>query len=235
MRVLLPVLISAIAVFAEDPQAVTPGAPAPENVSIPARLSKSVDTSKCKAGDSFQMKTLEAVLIGNGLVMPENSVLHGTVVGAASRQNDQPSWVLLVVERADWQQHSVPLHAYITSQITIKTTTAGHNETPFGGAISLSDSLYHRRSRSQVNPNSGLSIAATHPARDGTIEASEAQQVTYQRLEDVHLLQAKNGAVFLVTPKNHLKLPSGTMFMLRNRAAPAAAQAATQIASGTTQ
>jgi hypothetical protein len=234
MRTLCLVLFSAITIFAEDPQATTAASPAPDNLSIPAKLNKTIDTKKCKAGDVVELRTLEPVLITNGLVMPEHTKLHGKIVGAASRQNDKPSWVLLMVDRAEWNDHSVPLRAFVTSQITIKAKVDTPNDSAFEGAISLPDSLYRRRTRSQSYPTSELGVTAAHPVRDGTVEAGQTEQLSYQRLDDVHILQAKNGAVFLLSQKDHLKLPSGTMFMLRNRLAPPT-QVAAQKASGNTQ
>jgi hypothetical protein len=219
---LLLVLFSAIAVFAEDPQAVPPDSRAPDNLSIPAKLNKTIDTKKCKAGDAVEMQTLEPVLIANGLVMPEHTKLLGKVVSAASRHKDKPSWVLLMIDRAEWKEHSLALRAFVFSQITVKAKVETQNDTAFDGAISLPESLSRRRSRSQSYPTSELGVSASHPVRDGTVEAGQTQQLSYQRLDDVHILQAKNGAVFLLSQKDHLKLPSGTMFMLRNR--PAGAQ-----------
>ncbi len=66
MRILLLVLVSAFAIFAEDPPATTPAGQAPDNLSIPAQLGKTVDTKKCKAGDVVELRTLEPVLIANG-------------------------------------------------------------------------------------------------------------------------------------------------------------------------
>ncbi len=235
MRMLLLVLFSAIAVLAQDPQATTPADQVPDNLRIPAQLNKTIDTKKCKAGDVVEMRTLEPVLIANGLVMPEHTKLRGKIVGAASRTDDKPSWVLLVVQQAEWKEHSVPLRAFITSQITLKAKVDAQNDSAFEGAISLPESLYRRRSSSQSYPTSELSISAAHPLRDGTVETGEVQQLSYQRLDDVRLLQAKNGAVFLLSQKEHLKLPSGTMFMLRNRPAAAAPAQAPQKATASTQ
>ncbi len=217
MRMLLLVLFSAIAIFAEDPTAVPPDSHAPDNLSIPAKLNKTIDTKKCKAGDAVEMWTLEPVLVGNGLVMPEHTKLQGKIIGAASRKNDKPSWVLLMIDRAEWREHSIALRAFVSSQITVKAKVEPQDDTAFDGAISLPETLSRRRSRSQSYPTSELGVSAAHPVRDGTVDAGQTQQLTYQRLDDVHILQAKNGAVFLLSQKDHLKLPSGTMFMLHNR------------------
>ena len=217
MRILLLVLFSAITVFAEDPPATTPVGEVPDNLSIPAQLSKTVDTKKCKPGDVVEMRTLQPVLIANGLVMPEHTKLTGKVVSAASRKDDKPSWLLLVIKRADWKDHSIPLRAFITSQITMKATIDAQNDSTFDGALSLPENVLRRRSRTQDYPRSDLSVSAAHPLHDGTVESGESQQLTYQRLDDVRLLQGKYGAVFLLSAKDHLKLPSGTMFVLHNR------------------
>jgi hypothetical protein len=219
MRVLLPVLFFAVTVLAEDPHVVPPATQVPDKLNIPARLSKTIDTRKCKPGDKVEMKSLGAVLIANGLVMPENAKLHGRIVNAASRQDDKPSWVLLVVERAEWKEHTIALHAFITSQITTEAKIAGENDSAFENAINLPDTLHRRRSRSQTNPSSDLAVSATHPPRDATVQTTEAQQLSYHGVDDLRIVQDKNGRVFLLSQKPHLKLPSGTMFMLCNHAA----------------
>ena len=218
MRILFFVLLSAFAIFAENPQTPTPAGEAPDNLSIPAQLNKTVDTKKCKPGDVVEMRTLEPVLIGNGLVMPDHTKLQGRVV-AASRRNDKPAWLLLVIQRAEWKDHSLPLRAFVTSQITVKAKIDTQDDHAFDGALTLPENVYRRRSRAQSDPGNSLGITAARPVRDGTVESGETQQLSYQRLDDVRILQDKNGRVFLVSPKDHVKLPSGTMFMLRNRVA----------------
>ncbi|MFZ0707710.1 MAG: hypothetical protein WAM71_19065 [Candidatus Korobacteraceae bacterium] len=229
MRILLLVLLSALTIVAQNPQATPPAGRLPNNLSIPAQLDATVDTKKCKAGDVIEMRTLEPVLVGGGQVMPEHTKLSGRVLGAASRQNDKPSWLLLVIDRAEWNGHSLPLRAFIISQITVKASVQAENDSAFQGAIDMPDALFNRRSHAQLTTqgdpgSSGLSVSAAHPLKDGTIEKGQAQQLSYQRLDDVHLLPASNGSIYLLSAKDHLKLPSGTMFMLRNRPLPASRQ-----------
>jgi len=234
MRALLLVLFSAITIYAEDPQAVAPPVPIPENLNIPARLSKTIDTNKCKPGDVVEMKTLEPVLIANGLVMPENATLHGKIVGAASRQNDKPSWLLLVVQQADWKEHSIPLHAFVVAQISIKAEVAGQNDSAFQGAIELPEIERRRHGvRTQNYPGSDVSRAMGHPSRDVTVEGNDALELSYHGVNDLVLMKDKHGRVFLVSQKAHLKLPSGTMLMLRNKPVPAQEQAGAVKSGGT--
>lgn len=217
MRVLVSVLFSAVAIFAQDSPPVSPAAPVPDNLTIPVQLSKTIDTNKCKAGDTVELKTMEPVLIANGLVMPHSAKLHGKILGAASRLNDQPSWVLLVVDRADWKQHSLPLHAFVVAQITIKAQVTAQTNNAFDNAMNPPA----RSSRRRAGP---ISVAPgrdtrgqNHTLQDATIDPGDTQQLSFQKLEDLRIMQDKNGRVFLVSQKSHLKLPSGTMLMLRNQ------------------
>lgn len=231
MRILLLVLVYAVTLFAEDPQAMTAPFQVRENVRIPARLRNTIDTRKCKAGDAVELRTLEPVLISNGLVMPENTKLYGKVVAASSRKADKPSWVLLVVQRAEWKDHSIPLHAFITSQIAMQAEVEGQNDTAFEGALNLPDNFYRRFSRTQSNPSSTIGASPAHPVKDGTVEGGATQELRYQRLDDVRVFQDKAGRVFLLSPKDHLKLPSGTMFLLHNRPPGVVAPASTGTAA----
>jgi len=228
MRALLPVLFSALAAFAQDPQAASPAIRVPDNFSIPARLSRTIDTNKCKPGDVVEMKTLEPVLLGSGLIMPENAKLLGKIVGAASRQDKQPSWVLLVMERADWKEHSIPLHAFVNSQITVKAQLSGPNNSTFGRAASLSDAVQWRRSGRQLPQNNpGTPLAASMNDTLHDVAGEGPQILTVSGLNDLRLMQDPSGRVFLISQKARLKLPSGTMLMLRNRLAGAPVPAGT--------
>jgi hypothetical protein len=234
MRVLVSILFLVVAGFAEDPQPSLPAAQVSENFTIPARLAKTVDTKKCKAGDLVEMRTLEPVLIGNGLVMPEHTRLQATVLGAASRQNEKPSWLVLVVQKAEWKDHSVPLRAFVASQITVKPK-AGPKDSPSTTATNLSDFEHGRYTLRQGNPFSSRSRSLGGVARDATDGGDTTPDLSHQRLDDLYMQQARNGMMFLLSPKRNLKLPSGTMFMLRNQPAGAPAQTAAQKSTGNAQ
>jgi len=224
MRALLLFLLAAIAAFAEDPQAVTTITQVPENLSIPARLEKTINTKKCKPGEVVELTTIEPVLLGNGLVMPEDAKLRAKIVGAASRQKEQPSWVLLVVEQATWKQHSVPLHAFVTSQITIN-----HKSNGLSAGVNLGDFQHGRyAANTQGIALSNRSRSLGRTPRDASDGGDVAAEQSSQALTDLKLMQDKSGRVFLVSEKEHLKLPSGTMFMLRNQAAAVPTQAQTK-------
>ena len=86
-------------------------------MTIPAQLSKTIRTDKTHVGDKVEFKTVEPVPIREGVTMPIGTKLHGRVLGAASRQADKPSWLVVLVDNAEWKNHSLQLHAFIVSLI----------------------------------------------------------------------------------------------------------------------
>ncbi len=113
-------IFTALLAPAQQPAATDPASSG--KLSIPAQLTKAVRADKAHAGDPVEFRTLEPVLVGKGLVMPANTSLHGRVLGASPKQDGKNSWLALVVERAEWTQHSLPLHAFVAAQISISVT-----------------------------------------------------------------------------------------------------------------
>jgi hypothetical protein len=104
----------------------------------------------------------------------------------------------------------------------MKAAVGGEDDQAFDGALQLPDPVNRRRySRQmpQTNPSGDIGLSRTRPPRESTVEPHNQQQLSYQSIGDVKMLQDKSGRVFLLSQKPHLKLPSGTMFMLRNRPA----------------
>lgn len=225
---LLAVLFLAVSVFAEQPQALAPDWQVPDNFSIPARLSKAIDTNKCKPGDAVELQTLEPLLITTGLVMPENAKLHGRVLGGASRQDNRPSWVVLVVERAEWKHHDIPLHAFVAAQITVNPNPARQPEDAF------KNRNYQLRpsGRQRGAPGAGTVSPSSLGPADAMDERTGARQSVSPGIQDLRMVTSKDGVVFLVSQKPHLKLPSGTMFVLRNQVKPSPEQLAATKAPG---
>src|SRR5271165_3636716 len=113
-------IFTALLAPAQQPASSNPASSG--KLSIPAQLSKTVRADKVHAGDPVEFRTLEAVLVSQGLVMPANTSLHGRVLSASPKQEGKNSWLVLVVERAEWKQHSLPLHAFVVAQIAISST-----------------------------------------------------------------------------------------------------------------
>ena len=185
------------------------------SLSIPAELTKTVRADKAHRGDPVEFTTLEAVLINPKLVMPPHSKLFGRVVGAAPRQGDKPSWLVLLVERAEWKQHSVPLHAFIASQINL--VPAPKPNVPSVDATDTSNNPRRNgrmSGRVAAETDSNLS-QLTKPPQDAS-----GQEVTTTKplpLNDLRIVRDKDGITYLFSSKSDVKLVSGSLFMLKNQ------------------
>jgi len=195
------------------------------DLSIPAELTKTVRADKAHRGDPVEFTTLEAVLIGQKLVMPPQSKLFGRVVGAAPRQADKPSWIVLLVERAEWKQHSVPLHAFISSQIAL-VPGPNLNINPADDTAASNPRRTGRMSgRVAAQSDSQLS-SLTKPPQDATEQSRDQLATRPATLKDVRIVRDKDGTSYLFSAKSDVKLPSGTLFMLQNRPTTAPDQSA---------
>ena len=196
------------------------------NLSIPAQLSKTVRADKAHAGDPVEFKTLEAVLIGNGLVMPANTSLHGRVLGASPKQDGKNSWVALVVDRADWKQHSLPLHAFVVAQITISPTNPSAADPGIAGNTPTNPRRAARQSvRVMAESDPSLSSVIKSP-QDSTQTSQNDVAPKYPTLDNVGILRDKVGTTYLVSSKTNVKLPAGALLMLKNEPAGSAETAA---------
>ena len=181
---------------------------------------------KAHRGDPVEFTTLEAILVGPKLVMPPQSKLLGRVVGAAPRQGDKPSWLVLLVERAEWKQHSVPLHAFISSQITL-VPGPNLNINPADDTAASNPRRTGRMSgRVAAQSDSQLS-SLTKPPQDASEMAKDGTVAKPVALKDVRIVRDKDGISYLFSAKSDVKLPSGTLFMLQNRPTTAPDQSAT--------
>jgi hypothetical protein len=195
-----------------------------DEVSIPAELTRTVRADKAHRGDPVEFTTLQAVLVGPNLVMPPQTKLFGRIVGAAPRQGDKPSWLVLLVERAEWKQHILPLHAFISSQITL--VPASNPNTSSADATPASSSV-RRTGRVNVRTanESGTGLPSSSKLPQDTTMQSQDQVAARPpaTLKDLRIVRDKDGIAYLFSAKSDVKLPGGTLFMLQNRppAAPA--------------
>lgn len=198
-----------------------------DEVSIPVELARTVRADKVHRGDPVEFTTLQAVLVGPNLVMPPQTKLFGRIVGAAPRQGDKPSWLVLLVERAEWKQHVVPLHAFISSQITLvpasNPNTGSADATPAPGSVRRTGRVNVRTANES---GTGLPSSSKLP-QDATLQSQD--QVAARpaaTLKDLRIVRDKDGIAYLFSAKSDVKLPGGTLFMLQNRPPAATAQAA---------
>ncbi len=185
-------------------------------ISIPVQLLKTVRADRAHPGDQVEFRTLEAVLVGKDLVMPADSALYGRVVSANPKQNDKNSWLVVVVERAKWKEHTLPLHAFVSAQIALtepKSPRAGEPAT--GNDTSLNRRTARQAARTSAMTDPTLSNLIRTP-QDASEAAREESRTKYPSLENVGILRDKDGTTYLVSSKSTVKLPAGVLLMLSN-------------------
>src|ERR1700690_4427664 len=132
MRTVCSALLIFNALLLSAQQPTAPNSNFSSKLSIPAQLAHTVRADKVHPGDPVEFQTISAVLVGQGLVMPADAHLYGRVLSAGPKQENKNSYLAVVVERAEWKEHSLPLHAFTAAQITVKpkSLTTAHADVP---------------------------------------------------------------------------------------------------------
>src|SRR5208283_2699593 len=216
MRKLYTALLTFTALLAPAQQTPVRNPESAGTMSIPAQLTRTVQANKAHPGDTVEFRTLEAVLVGRDLVIPANARLYGRVLSAAPKQDNKNSWLAVAVERAEWKEGSLPLHAFIAAQIAISTKNQGVADPVITDNATSSSRRAARqaaRAASAIDPNLATMVKAP-------LEATETRPdqlgPKYPMLENVSLFRGKNGTTYLLSSKANVKLPAGVLLMLKN-------------------
>jgi hypothetical protein len=210
----LILVISAVLAQAQG-QKDAPGPPIVGEVSIPAELKTTVKAENAHRGDPVEFRTLEAQLVANGVVMPANAKLTGRIVGAAPQQGDKPSWLVLLVERAEWKQASIPLHAFITRQIAISVNQLNSQNTD---AMTNSNSRRAGRESARAAMHDGIdNSSSTRMPQDAREASPQVPSTKSLPIKDLRIVRDKDGIAYLFSANSNVKLPSGTLFVLQNQ------------------
>jgi hypothetical protein len=208
LRACLPILFLA-ACFAQDQHTNAPAYPV-GGVSIPAELTSTIRADRVHRGDSVEFRTIEAVLISKGLVMPANTKLTGRILGAAVLQDNKPSWLVLLIERGEWKNRSIPLHAFIAAQITVSEPPPASQPQQASNGISP-----------PINPRRAGAASATRLPQDAKSTSRPDSTPTVPLLKDLRIARDANGITYLVSEHANVKLPGGTLFRLQDEPIPA--------------
>ena len=184
-------------------------------VSIAAELKTTVKAENAHRGDPVEFRTLEPQLIANGVVMPANAKLMGRIVGAAPQQGDKPSWLVLLVERAEWKQVSIPLHAFITRQIAISSVNQLNSQNT-DGMNTNSRRAGRESARAQMHDGIDNSTSTRMP-QDAKEVSPQGTGTRTPPIKDLRIVRDKDGIAYLFSANSNVKLPSGTLFVLQNQ------------------
>ncbi len=216
LRGCIPVLL--MAALLVQAQSRGPSARAGGELSIPAELLSTVHADKVHRGDAVEFRTLEAVLITNGVVIPANAKLLGRIVGAAALQGGKPSWLVLLVERAEWKKQSIPLHAFIARQIAITSAPQDNPESVDSTTPStVRRRPYRENIRSAVDSGADISPATKLP-QDSKTSSRPDSSPNNLLVKDLRIVRDKDGIAYLFSSKSNVTLPSGALFVLQNQA-----------------
>ena len=213
IRVYMPVFLLAAA-FAQQPDAST--SVSVGKVAIPVELSTTIRADKAQRGDPIAFRSLEAVLLSNGVVMPANTKLTGRVVGAAPRNGDKPSWVVLLAESAEWKQQRVHLHAFIAAQIDTSRPAGSKADTATDTASTANPRRQARQSARVAIDNGGEIASSGRMPQDAVGGAAPEPDHRVQALKDIRFVRDKNGIVYLFCMTANVKLSNGTLLVLQN-------------------
>ena len=185
-------------------------------VSIPAELKTTIHAEKVRRGDPVEFRSLEPVLLGKGVVMPANSKLTGRIVGAAPRIENKPSWLVVLVERGEWKQQSVPLHAFISAQMRINRVQPNSNQTTPDTQPTISPRRAGRISGRAAVEN-GMDSSIVPAPQDSKEEISSFVVNAPMLPKDLRIVRDPDGIVYLFSAESNVTLPNGALLVLLNQ------------------
>ncbi len=81
---------------------------------FPVELRQTLRATQARVGDPVKFRTLEPILIGNGIVVPQNASLLGEVVYVRSDPNASPrSWLRIRVNGLRWKTGQASINAVV--------------------------------------------------------------------------------------------------------------------------
>ena len=87
-----------------------------QDTTFPVELRRTIHTKSAKLGDPVEFRTIEAVLIGSGIVVPSNALLVGEVEDVKPRApSSSESSVSIRVHTLRWDNNEIPLNAVVSS------------------------------------------------------------------------------------------------------------------------
>jgi hypothetical protein len=206
MRLALPLLVVASAITLTG-QAVPSEVIPLNNLTIPVELNKGIKADKAHPGDEVHLRMAEAVLAGKGVVIPDGAKLYGHILRASPAKDGKHSHLSIMIERAEWKGHTLPLHAFVVGWGRRRRVVMGAN----GCGPEPTDNS-PRRIRGGTT--AGITTSAGPTDCD---DASKSYSFGSDYLASgINIFKnPRSGATVLVSSKN-IHLPGGMLLLLRN-------------------
>ncbi len=123
--------------------------------SLPVELRTTIRAEKARPGELVRFNMLEAVLVGNGIVIPADATIYGHILAASRRCDKTPSWLKIQLDRAQWKGHVLRLRGHIVEQIR---RYPSHNQPGLIWEYRLFDDSKHNRARLATPTVDGVRI-----------------------------------------------------------------------------
>ncbi len=83
---------------------------------FPVEVHTGLKSGSVRVGDTIEFRTAEAVLIGNGVVVPRNATILGTVTEVRSRNADGPRALIRIrIHTLRWKSGEASLNAMVSA------------------------------------------------------------------------------------------------------------------------
>ena len=205
---ILTILLSALSLAAQEISQLKL-----DGLKIPVELAKTIKAEKVQPGDPVRFRMAEPILAGHGLIIPTSAKVYGHVLGASAAENGKRSHLSILVDRAEWKDHVIALHAFITAfgvrsapsqPATVECSSA--SRTPvFGDRQGMFATV------------GSLSAVLNECEATGNDQYATATQAQMQMLSNIMLYRSKGNDYSVLMSKKNLHLPAGTIVMLENR------------------
>jgi hypothetical protein len=87
-----------------------------QDTTFPVELRHTIHGNSAKVGDPVEFRTIQPVLIGNGVVIPANTLLSGAVEEVQTRSSGPAeSFLSIRVHTLRWENNEIPLNAVVSS------------------------------------------------------------------------------------------------------------------------
>jgi hypothetical protein len=205
LTIILPGMV-ALAMFASQ-HAVAQDSPAKEigHGAFPIKVTKTLDSSKLKAGDAITVETLGSFKLPDGTLVPKGSKLAGHVTASKARsKGDSDSELTIAFDKLDVENGK---------QLSIK----GAVQAVFPAQEEQAPNMAGKASGAAGGGYTAATVGTVTNSKDGSnTEASGGERVMNTQstgVQGIHDLQLENG--MLTSKGKEVKLGSGVRMIVR--------------------